>query len=490
MPVRHYPTLQDYLTANRCVTDEYNHELLELVEGALPPDLVGTLFRNGNGRFEHQGVKYEHLFDGDGMIARFRFDGTQVHYRNRYVRTAEFVAEEKAGKMLYRSFGTNLPGGIRANFMKLQFKNTANTSLIQHGGYMLALWEGGLPHHIDPDTLDTIDRFDYGGMLKNPFSWLDKQITPELPFSAHPKVHPKTGVLHNFGTVAGSQHRLALYEVSPAGKARLAQAIVMPEATFAHDFLLTQSGHQIFFLVPVAFDVLRAFSGLTSPASSIRVNRANPIQVIVVDPEGDVHRLETDFGFVFHFINGYQDTDGTLVADALMLGDYPDTLSIKAYLDGNFPDDQPQARFTRYRINLITKEVTRRTLSEYEGELPEIHPDRVGQPYRYTWTIGRSPTHPLPLLDHIVKFDVETGKARHAYVPDTLVSEPVVVPRIGPDGVVSTREDDGYLVYLRFDAPSQTTDLIVADAGDLHLLARLRLPHNIPLGFHGMWKSV
>ncbi len=466
------------------MTDEYDDAPLELIEGNLPPDLIGTLFRNGNGRFEHQGIKYEHLFDGDGMIARFRFDGTTVRYRNRYVRTAEFVAEEKAGKMLYRSFGTNLPGGIRTNFMKVQFKNTANTSLIQHGGYMLALWEGGLPHRIDPDTLATIGRFDYDGVLQNPFSWLDKRITPELPFSAHPKVHPTTGVLYNFGTVAGSQHRLALYEVSPAGKAKLAQAIPMPDATFAHDFVLTQSGYQIFFLTPVAFDVLRAFTGLTSPASSIRVNRARPTQIVVVDPNGKVHRLQTDFGFVFHFVNGYQDVDGTLVADALMLGNYPDSLSIKAYLAGNLPDDQPQARFTRYRINLTTGAVTHQTLSDYEGELPEIHPGRVGQPYRYTWTIGRAASHALPLLDHIVKLDVETGEARHAYVPNTLVSEPVVVPRPG-----SSREDDGYLVYLRFDATAQTTDLIVADAADLRLLARLRLPHNIPLGFHGMWQE-
>ncbi|GGF21797.1 carotenoid oxygenase family protein [Hymenobacter cavernae] len=489
MPVRHYPILHDYIVANRCVTTEYDDVALELVEGALPPELVGTLLRNGNGRFEHHGVKYDHLFDGDGMVARFRFDGRQVHYRNRYVRTAEFVAEEAAERMLYRSFGTNLPGGIRTNFLKTKFKNTANTSLVQHGGHLLALWEGGLPHRLDPDTLDTLGRFDYEGVLRNPFSWLDRLITPEMPFSAHPKVHPDTGVLHNFGTVAGAQHRLALYEVSPAGEARLAHALPMPEATFAHDFVLTRSGHQIFFLTPVAFDVLRAITGLTSPAASIRVNRTQPTQIVVVDPTGAVHRLETDFGFTFHFINGYQDADGTLVADALLLGDYPDSPSIKAYLAGNLPDDQPQATFVRFRLDLGSGTVTRQSLSRYEGELPEIHPARVGQPYRYTWAIGRPPESPSPLLDHLIKLDVQTGQARHAYESGTLCSEPVVVPRLTSNGAASPREDDAYLVYLRFAAPTRTTDLIVADAADLRTLARLRLPHNIPLGFHGLWQE-
>ena len=113
MPVRPYPTLSAYLEANRRTTPEYDDVALALVQGSLPPDLLGTLLRNGNGHFEQHGVPYDHLFDGDGMVARFTFDGQQVSYRNRYVRTQEFVAEEAAGRMLYRSFGTNLPGGLR-----------------------------------------------------------------------------------------------------------------------------------------------------------------------------------------------------------------------------------------------------------------------------------------------------------------------------------------------------------------------------------------
>ena len=484
MPVRPYPTLSAYLEANRRTTPEYDDVALALVQGSLPPDLLGTLLRNGNGHFEQHGVPYDHLFDGDGMVARFTFDGQQVSYRNRYVRTQEFVAEEAAGRMLYRSFGTNLPGGLRANFGKTQFKNTANTSLVAHGGHLLALWEGGLPHALDPESLATRGRFDYGGVLRNPFGWLDRRITPELPFSAHPKVHPGTGVLHNFGTVAGRQHRLVLYEVSPAGAARVAHVLPLAQAHFAHDFVLTQSGHRIFFLTPVAFDVFRALSGLTSPVASIKVNRQQQTQIVVVAPDGAVHRLHTEFGFAFHFVNGYQDpADGTLVADALLMADFPDAGAVKGYLAGHLPDDQPQARFVRFRLDLAAGTVARQPLADCEGELPEIHPDHLGLPYRYTWTIGRPAASPSPLLDHLLKLDVQTGALRHAHAPDTLCSEPVVVPRPG-----STAEDDGYLVYLRYSAPDDATDLLVADAADLRPLARLRLPHHIPLGFHGLWQ--
>ncbi len=139
----------------------------------------------------------------------------------------------------------------------------------------------------------------------------------------------------------------------------------------------------------------------------------------------------------------------------------------------------------------------RQPLAEYEGELPEIHPDRTGRPYRYSWSIGRPLTHTKPLFDHIVKIDAQTGTGLHRGDDDTLPSEPIVVPRSRPDGPgldgprpdgpSSIAEDDAWLLYLRFDGRSKTTDLIVADAADLRTVARLRLPHNIPLGFHGMW---
>ena len=482
MPVQHYKVLHDYVQANERVADEYDDIGLELIEGALPTNLVGTLYRNGNGRFAHQGVWYDHLFDGDGMLARFQFDGQQVRYRNRHVRTAEFLAEEQAGRMLYRSFGTNLPGGFLANAFRMRFKNAANTSVIWHGGQMMALWEGGWPHRIDPDTLETIDRYDYNGVLRNRFSWLDERIMPEMPFSAHPKIHPDTGVLYNFGTVAGTKQRLVLYEVNPDGEARISQAIPMADMTFSHDFVVTQRGHQIFFLTPVAFDMPRALLGLKSPAASIRVNKAEPTLVMVIDPDGSIHKLSTDFCFVFHFVNGYQQANGQLIVDGLVLDDFPESGAVKAYLNGDVSDEGPGSRFVRYCIDLNTRQVTRTDLAPYEGELPDIHPDRLGQSYRFAWSIGRPLDQRSPLLDQLVKIDVQTGQGIHAGVLDTIPSEPIVVPR--PNSVA---EDDAWLLYLRFDATTGTTNLIVADAATLALVARLRLPHNIPLGFHGLW---
>ena len=58
--------------------------------------------------------------------------------------------------MLFRSVGTNGPGGLRRNLLRLRFKNASNTSVVFHGGKLLALRvraarrETSTPRHSGP----------------------------------------------------------------------------------------------------------------------------------------------------------------------------------------------------------------------------------------------------------------------------------------------------------------------------------------------------
>ncbi len=123
--------------------EEYSYWIEEL-EGEVPSNLRGTFFRNGPGRQKIGGQPYGHWFDGDGMLCAFTFNEGKVHFKNAYVRTPKYIEETAAQKILYRGFGTQLPGGMRANFLKLP-ANPANTNSIYHGGKLLALKEGGRP---------------------------------------------------------------------------------------------------------------------------------------------------------------------------------------------------------------------------------------------------------------------------------------------------------------------------------------------------------
>lgn len=76
------------------------------IEGRIPDSLRGTLYRNGPGLFERGAERYRHPFDGDGMVQAFRFTDHGVSHRARFVRTAKFAAESKAGRFLVPAFGT------------------------------------------------------------------------------------------------------------------------------------------------------------------------------------------------------------------------------------------------------------------------------------------------------------------------------------------------------------------------------------------------
>lgn len=64
----------------------------------------------------------------------------------------------------------------------------ANTAALAWGGKLLALWEGGLPHQIDPLSLSTIGASEVGGVLEPPGS----------TFAAHPRLDPANDRVVNF----------------------------------------------------------------------------------------------------------------------------------------------------------------------------------------------------------------------------------------------------------------------------------------------------
>jgi all-trans-8'-apo-beta-carotenal 15,15'-oxygenase len=62
---------------------------VEVVYGAIPPTLSGTLFRNGPGRFTLGGRRIAHPYDGDGLVASLAFKDGAAHFRSRFVQTPE-----------------------------------------------------------------------------------------------------------------------------------------------------------------------------------------------------------------------------------------------------------------------------------------------------------------------------------------------------------------------------------------------------------------
>jgi all-trans-8'-apo-beta-carotenal 15,15'-oxygenase len=89
-----------------------------------------------------------------------------------------------------------------------------------------------------------------------------------------------------------------------------------------------------------------------------------------------------------------------------------------------------------------------------------------------------------------LKVDVETNERKlHSLAPDGYVGEPVFVPRTQPTAGLYTKlsgdEDDGWLLCMVYDGKRDRSAVVILDARDLKLVARLNLQHHVPYGLHG-----
>ena len=70
------------------------------VSGEIPDDLSGVYIRNTETAV-FEPIKRYHPFDGDAMLHAISFGNGEAVYRNRFVRTEGFLAEQEAGRSLW-----------------------------------------------------------------------------------------------------------------------------------------------------------------------------------------------------------------------------------------------------------------------------------------------------------------------------------------------------------------------------------------------------
>jgi all-trans-8'-apo-beta-carotenal 15,15'-oxygenase len=458
------------------------------IEGEIPATLQGTLFRNGPGMLDVNEQRIRHPFDGDGMICAISFKDGRAHFRNRYVRTACFQAEQKAGKILYRGvFGTQRSGGALNNAFDFKLKNIANTQVIYWGQKLLALWEAAEPHRLDPATLETIGLEQFDGKLG-----------AGEPFAAHPWIDPSSKFDHgnptlvNFSIKAGLSATLTLYELNLAGEIIHSHRYPLPGFAFIHDFAVTPN-YCIFFNNPVAFNPLPFVLGFKGAGECIKFQSDQPTKMIVVprDGQGQPTIYEMQSGFVFHHANAYE-TESGLVVDSVCYGDLPQVEPGADFLDVNFANLQP-GQLWRFTVDTTTGQVKSELKLPRCCEFPSLHPALVGQDYRYTYLAGANQIDGMNApLQGVSKIDVKTGEETFwSAAPAAFVNEPVFIPRSPADESsgchtqVHGAEDEGWVLTMIYDGVRDKSAIVILDATTMTPVARLNLKHHVPYGLHG-----
>jgi all-trans-8'-apo-beta-carotenal 15,15'-oxygenase len=461
---------QEWASGYQSQKNEYEY-WIDNVTGEIPLDLGGTLFRNIPAMLDVNGVSVRHPFDGDGMICSIGFQDGKAFFRNRYVRTAGYVAEQAANKFLYRGvFGTAKAGGWLANAFDLKLKNIANTHVIYWGGKLLALWEAAEPHRLIPETLETIG-----------LDYLDGLLQPGDAFAAHPRIDPR-GKLVNFALKTGLSTTIKIYEFDQAGKLETSYDYVVPGFAFIHDFAITPN-YCIFFQSPVSFNPLPFLAGLKGAGECISFKADQPTKILVVPRNGTdpVKVFESTSGFVFHHANAFETANG-LSIDSICYQSFPEVTPGQDFRETDFDRLDP-GQLWRFQLNFATNQVDRELLQARCCEFPTMNPAQVGQDCRYLYLgAAATKTGNAPLQD-IIKIDLQTKETiTWSAAPHGFVSEPqfIVKPQ-------ATTEDDGWIITLVYQADRHGTDVVILDSRDLSVAAKLHLPHHLPFGLHGSW---
>ena len=463
----------DWSSGFRSQPNEHSYWVTDL-EGPIPPELEGTLFRNGPGLLDTHGHPVKHPFDGDGMISSIALRDGQAYFRNRFVRTAGYVAEQQAQKPLYRGvFGTQKPGGPLANLFDLKLKNIANTHIVYWADKLLALWEAAEPHRLDPSTLETLG-----------LDYLNGLIAPGGSFTAHPRIDPGhhgEQRLVGFSVKAGLSSTITLYELDLQGHALSQHSHTIPGFAFIHDFALTPN-YAIFFQNPVSFGPLPFLLGFKGAAECIRYDPKQPTKILIIPRNGDpMQVIETDPCFVFHHANAFEQ-DGHVVVDSICYNSFPSLEGSRDFREVDF-DRVPAGQLWRFSLDIdagtaaITKLLTRCV------EFPTLHPNVVGRPYRHLFIgTAHAPEGNAP-LQALLKLDTHTGNTDlWSAAPRGFMGEPLFVPRPQGQG-----EDDGWVLVLMYNAERRCSDLVILEGKDITAgpVSRLKLPHHVPYGLHG-----
>ena len=457
-------------------TTEWKADHLEVTDGEIPADLDGVYLRNTENPL-HPSLKAYHPFDGDGMIHVVGFRDRTAFYRNRFIRTDGFLAENDAGGPLWAGLAEPPSLAKREDGWgaRGRMKDASSTDVVVHRGTALtSFYQCGDLYRVDPFLADTLGKETWGGRF--PFDW---------GVSAHPKVDPATGELlfFNYSKQVPYMHYGVVDE---HGDLTRYVDIPLPGPRLPHDMAYTPN-----FAILNDFPLFWDAELLKRDVHAPRFHNDIPSRFGVIPRRGttaDIRWFEAEPTYVLHFVNAYEDGD-QIVLDGFFQSD-------PAPIDNGVGDkwqrafrflalDRMQTRLHRWRLDLVSGAVAEEPLSERITEFGMINPGYAGRKYRYAYAATGMPS--WFLFDGLVKHDLQTGaEERFDFGEGVYGSETAMAPRVG-----STGEDDGYLVTLTTDMNADASYCVVFDAARVTdgPVCKLKLPERICSGTHSAWAA-
>jgi len=435
----------------------YAPAAMRAVHGRAPRGLEGSLYRNGPGWFRYGSSSTGHWFDGDGFIQRFAIEDGSARHSAKFADTLKRRIEQQRQEIVFPGFGTR--GRPGAPVGSPDDINAANTSVMMAGGELWALWEGGSPTRMNPDTLETI------GIRPM------RDDLAAMPFTAHPKVEPN-GRIWNIGAYG---QRVIIWRLAANGTLEDAQVIDVGQPSYLHDWAVTER-HLIIPLQPWVHDRMMAplVDGYTWHGDQ-------PFRVMVLDKNDYSNRrmYELPAMFFFHTGDAWEDSDGTIRFD---LCASPNAHFVTEQARSMLQEDSgetPSAELVLAVLHADGRAELQR--SGIHGEFPQTDRRRQGLARDLVVIANDREVSTLGLMNW------RTGTSEsYSFGAGQMVQEHLFVPKRANGG-----ERESWLVGVTLNANERATEMHVFDAARISdgPVVTWRSRYAAPLGFHGTWRS-
>ncbi|KAI4337498.1 hypothetical protein L6164_015907 [Bauhinia variegata] len=464
-----------------------------VVEGQIPRWLNGTYLRNGPGQWQIGDYKFRHLFDGYATLVKLQFQNDRLIAGHRQIESEAYKAAKKNKKICYREF-SEVPkpanflaymGELANLFSGASLTDNANTGVVKLGdGRVVCLTEtqkGSIV--IDPDTLDTLGKFEYtdslGGLIHSAHPIVtDSEFLTLLPDLIKPgylvvRMEP------------GTNERKVIGRVDCLGG---------PSPGWVHSFPVTEH-YVIVPEMPLRYCAKNLLKAEPTPLYKFEWHpESKGYMHVMCKASGNiVASVEVPVFITFHFINAYEekDEDGRVTAVIADCCEHNanttilDRLRLQNLRSFNGEDVLPDARVGRFIIPLDGSahgklEAALEADEHGRGmDMCSINPNFLGKKYRYAYACGAQ--RPCNFPNTLTKLDFVKKKATNWYDEGSVPSEPFFVARPG-----ATEEDDGVVISIISEKNGGGYALLL-DGSTFQGIARARLPYGLPYGLHGCW---
>ncbi|KAK6249050.1 hypothetical protein QUC31_020615 [Theobroma cacao] len=464
-----------------------------VVQGEIPLWLKGTYLRNGPGIWHIEDYNFRHLFDGYATLVKLHFENGRLIAGHRQIESEAYKAARKNKKICFREF-SEVPkhenfmayvGDLAKLFSGASLTDNANTGVVKLGdGRVVCLTEtqkGSLV--IDPNSLETLGRFEYsdslGGLIHSAHPIVtDSEFLTLLPDLLNPgylvvRMEPATN------------ERKVIGRVNCRGG---------PAPGWVHSFPVTEH-YVIVPEMPLRYSAQNLLKAEPTPMYKFKWHPESKafLHVMCKASGKIVTSVEVPLFVTFHFINAYEeeDEDGRVTAIIADCCEHNantailDQLRLQNLRSFNGQDMLPDARVGRFTIPLDGSPFGKLESALDPDEhgrgmdMCSINPANLGKKYRYAYACGAH--RPCHFPNTLTKLDFVKKKAKNWHDEGAVPSEPFFVARPGV-----TEEDDGVVISIVSEKNGSGYALLL-DGSTFEELARAKLPYGLPYGLHGCW---